>query len=152
MSFPKPLFHNFHALLIALVWLASTCALSAELHPPKATQDELAKASYAEEKTLKDLPTAFIDTSPDAEDGLAAGTLGIDGGEVDPILKFANEIAAGTHGEVDSLLISYRGKLLFESYFRRGRVNLPSLPDVNYQVVHRPCHWPSDPVWLPHHE
>ena len=125
MSFPKPLFHNFHALPIALVWMASTCALSAELHPPEATQDELAKASYAEEKTLKDLPTAFIDTSPDAEDGLAAGTLGIDGGEVDPILNFANEIAAGTHGEVDSLLISYRGKLLFESYFRRGRVNYP---------------------------
>jgi len=125
MSFPKPLFHNFHALLIALVWLASTCALGAELHPPEATQDELAKASYAAEKTLKDLPTAFIDTSPDTEDGLAAGTLGIDGGEVDPILKFANEIAAGTHGEVDSLLISYRGKLLFESYFRRGRVNYP---------------------------
>ncbi|MFL2861754.1 MAG: serine hydrolase domain-containing protein [Pirellulales bacterium] len=125
MSFPKPLFHNPHALPIALVWMASTCALSAELHPPEATQDELAKASYAEEKTLEDLPTAFIDTSPDAEDGLAAGTLGIDGGEVDPILKFANEIAAGTHGEVDSLLISYRGKLLFESYFRRGRVNYP---------------------------
>ena len=125
MFFPKPLFHNPHVLPIALVWLASTCALSAELHPPEATQDELAKASYAEEKTLKDLPTAFIDTSPDAEDGLAAGTLGIDGGEVVPILKFANEIAAGTHGEVDSLLISYRGKLLFESYFRRGRVNYP---------------------------
>mgnify|MGYP001384629213 FL=1 len=125
MFFPKPLFHNPHVLPIALVWLASTCALSAELHPPEATQDELAKASYAEEKTLKDLPTAFIDTSPNAEDGLAAGTLGIDGGEVDPILKFANEIAAGTHGEVDSLLISYHGKLLFESYFRRGRVNYP---------------------------
>jgi CubicO group peptidase (beta-lactamase class C family) len=125
MSFPKPLFHNFHAILIALVWLASTCALGAELHPPEATQDELAKASYAAEKTLKDLPTAFIDTSPGTEDGLAAGTLGIDGGEVDPILKFAGEIAAGTHGEVDSLLISYRGKLLFESYFRRGRVNYP---------------------------
>ena len=125
MFFPKPLFHNPHVLPIALAWLASTFALSAELHPPEATQDELAKASYAEEKTLKDLPTAFIDTSPRAEDGLAAGTLGIDGGEVDPILNFVNEIAAGTHGEVDSLLISYRSKLLFESYFRRGRVNYP---------------------------
>ena len=125
MFFPKPLFHNPHVLPIALAWLASTFALSAELHPPEATQDELAKASYAEEKTLKDLPTAFIDTSPRAEDGLAAGTLGIDGGEVDPILNFVNEIAAGMHGDVDSLLIAYKGKLLFESYFRRGRVNYP---------------------------
>ena len=100
MFFPKPLFHNPHVLPIALAWLASTFALIAELHPPEATQDELAKASYAEEKTLKDLPTAFIDTSPRAEDGLAAGTLGIDGGEVDPILNFVNEIAAGMHGDL----------------------------------------------------
>ena len=95
MFFPKPLFRHSHVLPIALVWLASTYALSAELHPPEATQDELAKASYIEEKNLRDLPTAFIDTSPNAEDGLAVGTLGIDGGEVAPILDFANEIAAG---------------------------------------------------------
>ena len=121
----KPPFHYSHVLATALLWAASPFVLSAEIGPPKATDNELAKASYTEEKKLKDLPTAFIDTSPDAEDGLAAGTLGIDGGEVDSILQFANEIAAGTHGEVDSLLISYHGKLLFESYFRRGRVNYP---------------------------
>ncbi len=125
MFFPKPLFRHSHVLPMALVWLASTYALSAELHPPEATQDELAKASYIEEKNLRDLPTAFITTSPDAENKLPAGTLGIDSGAVDPILKFANEIAAGEYGEVDSLLIMYRGKLLFESYFRRGRVNYP---------------------------
>ena len=129
--------------------LRAEFVLSAEIDPPKATVAELAKASYAEEKKLEDLPTAFIDTSPNAEDGLVVGTLGIDGGEVDPILNFANEIAAGTHGEVDSLLIMYRGKLLFESYFRRGRSELPSLPDVNYQVLHRPGHRPSNSVWLP---
>ena len=121
----KPLIHLFCALPIAVLWLTSPLVLSADIHPPKATENELAQASYAEEKTLEELPTAFIDTNPDTEDGLAAGTLGIDGGEVDPILKFANEIAAGTHGEVDSLLIMHRGKLLFESYFRRGRVNYP---------------------------
>ena len=113
------------------MWLSSTLALradlvlSAEIDPPKATVAELAKASYAEEKKLEDLPTAFIEASPNAEDGLVVGTLGIDGGEVDPILNFVNEIAAGMHGDVDSLLIAYKGKLLFESYFRRGRVNYP---------------------------
>jgi CubicO group peptidase (beta-lactamase class C family) len=121
----KPPFRYSDVLPIALLWLTSSFVLSAEIDPPKATQSELAKASYTEEKKLEDLSTAFIDTSPNAEDGLAAGTLGIDGGQVDPILQFANEIAAGTHGEVDSLLISHRGKLLFESYFRRGRVNYP---------------------------
>ena len=122
----KPLLYHFRVLPIGLLWLSSTLALSGScIDPPKATVAELAKASYAEEKKLEDLPTAFIDTSPNAEDGLVVGTLGIDGGEVDPILNFANEIAAGMHGDVDSLLIAYKGKLLFESYFRRGRVNYP---------------------------
>ena len=121
----KPPFRYLNVLPIALLWLALSSVLSAETGPPKATESELAKASYTEEKKLEDLPVAFIDTSPYAEDGLAVGTLDIDGGEGDSILQFANEIAAGTHGEVDSLLISHRGKLLFESYFRRGRVNYP---------------------------
>ena len=131
MQSTKPLLYHFRVLPIGLLWLSSTLALraelvlSAEIDPPKATVAELAKASYAEEKKLEDLSTAFIDTSPNAEDGLVVGTLGIDGGEVDPILNFVNEIAAGMHGDVDSLLIAYKGKLLFESYFRRGRVNYP---------------------------
>ena len=131
MQSTKPLVYYFRVLPIGLLWLSSTLALraelvlSAEIDPPKATVAELAKASYAEEKKLKDLPTAFIDTSPNAEDGLVVGTLGIDGGKMDPILSFANEIAAGMHGDVDSLLIAYKGKFLFESYIRRGRVNYP---------------------------
>ena len=97
-----------------------------ELHPPQATPAERAKASYTEEKNLADLPAAFFATSPEpTSDGLATGTLGKDGGAVKPVLAFADEIAAGTHGEVDSLLIAYHGKLLFESYYRRGRINYP---------------------------
>ena len=121
----KPPFYHSCVLLSGLLWLSSTLALSAEIDPPEATMAELAKASYAEEKNLEDLPTAFIDTGPSAEKGLVVGMLGIDGGKVDPILDFANEIAAGMHGDVDSLLIAHEGKLLFESYFRRGRVNYP---------------------------
>ena len=121
----KPLFYHCRVLSIGILWLNSTLVLSADIDPPKATLAERAKASYAEEKNLEDLPAAFIDTSPNAEDGLVVGTLGIDGGKVDPILHFANEIAAGMHGDIDSLLIAYKGKLLFESYFRRGRVNYP---------------------------
>ena len=55
----KPLLYHFRVLPIGLLWLSSTLALraefvlSAETDPPKATVAELAKASYAEEKTLK---------------------------------------------------------------------------------------------------
>jgi CubicO group peptidase (beta-lactamase class C family) len=41
------------------------------------------------------------------------------------ILRFAREIADGEHGNVDSMLLFFRGKLLFESYYRRGRINYP---------------------------
>jgi CubicO group peptidase (beta-lactamase class C family) len=111
---------------VIFLCLTSAPVNGVELNPPQATQAELAKASYSEEKNLADLAAAFFDTSPEPTgDGLATGTLGKDGGAVEPVLAFANEIAAGTHGEVDSLLISYHGKLLFESYYRRGRINYP---------------------------
>ena len=111
---------------VIFLGLTSVPVNGVELNPPQATQAELAKASYAEEKNLADLPAAFFDTSPEPTgEGLATGTLGKDGGAVKPVLAFANEIAAGAHGEVDSLLISYHGKLLFESYYRRGRINYP---------------------------
>ncbi len=51
------------------------------------------------------------------------------GGDRAAIEAFANELAAAAKdekaGNVDSMLISYRGKQIFESYYRRGRANFP---------------------------
>jgi CubicO group peptidase (beta-lactamase class C family) len=41
------------------------------------------------------------------------------------ILKLAQEIADNKYGIYDSYLIAHKGKLLFESYYTRGRINLP---------------------------
>jgi len=72
------------------------------------------------------LEKVFIDTSPAIRDGaFPVGELGVDGGKRDPIVQLANEIADGKFGLYDSLLIAHKDKLLFESYYRRGRVNLP---------------------------
>ena len=49
----KPPFRYLNVLPIALLWLALSSVLSAETGPPKATESELAKASYTEEKSLK---------------------------------------------------------------------------------------------------
>ncbi|SDE10545.1 serine hydrolase domain-containing protein [Kordiimonas lacus] len=71
------------------------------------------------------LEKAFIDATPaDRKDGVSVGQLGGDGGNKDMIIKLAREIAEGKHGDIDSLLIAQGGKLLFESYYLRGRVNL----------------------------
>ena len=41
------------------------------------------------------------------------------------VLQLGKEITDGKHGNIDSLLIAQRGKLVTEAYFRRGRVNYP---------------------------
>jgi CubicO group peptidase (beta-lactamase class C family) len=45
------------------------------------------------------------------------------------VFLYANELARPSenpkNGKTDSLLIAHRGKLVFESYFRRGRANFP---------------------------
>jgi CubicO group peptidase (beta-lactamase class C family) len=57
------------------------------------------------------------------------GKLGIDGGKEELVLKYVRELAKKSEdpksGKTDSLLIAYKNKLLFESYFRRGRRNYP---------------------------
>lgn len=91
--------------------------------------DQAPAATAAEaELSFRDIPlleTAFIDAAPaGGQDSIAVGALGRDGGERDPIVELAQEIADGSHGNYDSLLITHKGKLVFESYYRRGRVNL----------------------------
>ncbi len=77
-------------------------------------------------RDIPELKKAFIDTTPaDKKDGIAVGELGIDGGNKAMIVKLAQGIAGKKHGSYDSLLIAHKGKLLFESYYSRGRVNLP---------------------------
>ena len=82
--------------------------------------------SFAKEQHLADLKRPFIDIAPeDMADGIEVGELGLDSGNKEMILALAREIAAGQHGEIDSLLIHHDGRLIFESYYRRGRVNYP---------------------------
>lgn len=89
---------------------------------PEATAAE-AKLSYLDMPFLK---KAYINSSPaDRKDGIAVGELGVDGGNKDKIVKLAQEIADSKHGDYDSLLIAHKGKLLFESYYKRARINLP---------------------------
>lgn len=93
--------------------------------------DSLAPEATAFEDTLSfwDLPylkEAFIDTTPaDRKDGILVGELEVDGGNKDIIVKLSEEIADSVHGRYDSMLISHKGKLLFESYYLCGRINLP---------------------------
>lgn len=127
---------NFNLRLISVVGLGLTLSVSSPAADtnnglaPEVTDLNAADVSYALEHKLPYLKKAHINPSPkERNDGLRTGKLGPDGGDREMILAFAREIAEPSNnkkiGKIDSLLISYRGKLLFESYFRRGRINYP---------------------------
>jgi CubicO group peptidase (beta-lactamase class C family) len=93
---------------------------------PEVTDLNAKDISYTLEKKIPYLEKAFINSEPEnLSDGITVGRLGIDGGEKQQILDFAKEIEAGKHSNIDSLLVYSAGKLLFESYFKRGRINYP---------------------------
>ncbi len=86
--------------------------------------------SYELEKELSYLKRAFISAEPkQKQDGIPTGVLGKDGGDAQAILEYAKSLAQPSDdpktGKIDSLLISYQGKLLLEAYYRRGRANYP---------------------------
>ncbi|MDW3195228.1 MAG: serine hydrolase [Cytophagales bacterium] len=72
------------------------------------------------------LKKAYFDASPNKRmDGIPVGQLGVNGGDKTMILKLAEEMSEGKHGNFDGLLIAHKGQLLFEYYGLRGRINLP---------------------------
>ncbi len=109
-------------LLMLVILTNNSFAQQSDTLAPEATGAE-AILSYSE---IPYLDKAYIDTKPaDRKDGILVGELGIDGGNKNMIVKLAKEIADHKHGLFDSFLIAHKGKLLFESYYRKGRINLP---------------------------
>ncbi|BDX08301.1 serine hydrolase domain-containing protein [Planctobacterium marinum] len=99
-------------------------------HAPKATKQEaLIKHWRQPELELRfmdiaELEKPYISFAPvDQKDSIrvAKNTTKVD---KTALSELAGEIATGEHGKLDSLLISHRGRLLFESYYRRGRIDL----------------------------
>jgi len=101
-----------------------------------ATEDDTPAPEYGE-FSLSDIPSAFADTIPSLEngfidptpanrkDGISVGKLDLNSDQKNRIVALAKEINAGEHGRFDSLLIAHKGKLVFESYYLRGRIDLP---------------------------
>ena len=114
---------------VAFTFLPSNLAANNGL-APEVTDLNAEDISFQKEKEIPYLEKPFISTSPKAmNDQLKVGKLGIDGGKEELVLKYVHELAKKSEdpksGKTDSLLIAYKNKLLFESYFRRGRRNYP---------------------------
>ena len=119
--------------LLTLILLSNAFTLHAQQAnglAPEVTSLNLKDNLYALEAKLPNLEKPYISVAPeDKQDGIPVGKLGADGGNRALIEKYATELANAPKdekiGNTDSLLISYRGKLLFEAYYRRGRANFP---------------------------
>ncbi len=109
-------------LLMLLILTNSSFGQQSDTKAPEAAVSQ-AKLRFRDIPTLE---KAYIDATPeDRKDGIPVGKLGIDGGNKDLIVKLARDISNNLYGIYDSFLITHKGKLLFESYFTRGRINLP---------------------------
>jgi predicted alpha/beta superfamily hydrolase/CubicO group peptidase (beta-lactamase class C family) len=83
------------------------------------------KVSFWDTPHLND---AFITTTPeDRKDGISVDTLAVKTNDTNRILNLSQEIFEGKYGHYDALLISHKNNLVFESYYKKGRINLPHL-------------------------
>ncbi len=112
---------------IKLTFISFALFIQANLYASSAKAPEIDLSentlSFREvERNLTKLETSFYDSTPDKRnDGLTPGKLN----DKATIIALAKEIADGKHAAYDSLLIAHEGKLVFESYYAYGRVNLP---------------------------
>jgi len=127
------------ALVLPFIPLAAAVGEVSNGLAPEVTSLNAKDISWALEAKLPDLEKPYISVSPeDKKDGIPVGKLGTDGGDTNAVLQYAEELGAPakvenegdpkgekTTGTVDSMLIYFRGKLLLESYYRRGRANFP---------------------------
>jgi len=80
---------------------------------------------FQQQKTLPDLPEPYVSLSPvDLGDGIQVGSLDLPGTDK-AVEAMLTADKAGEYSNLDSLLIWKDGKLLFEMYNRRGRVDGP---------------------------
>ena len=107
---------------IAASWITS---LKANELPRLAKGLKPEQQSYQEQKKLPNLKEAYFTTSPkDLGDGLQVGRLDLPGTEK-AVRALVGDDKAGKYSNLDSILLWKDGKLLFEMYNRRGRVDGP---------------------------
>lgn len=120
LSVQKEVIDGNHGTAFPMTAVRSVAWLSSLMSP-------IASKNY--EVPFWDIPhlnNPFVNTSPeDRKDGITVDTLSVNSNNRNAILKLSQEIFDGKHGSYDALLIAHQNKLVFESYYKKGRINLP---------------------------
>ena len=112
-----------YPLLLTVLYLAEASLWAT---PPKLPKTRpAATLDFKQQATVPDLPRAYITSSPvDLKDGLPVGRMEVP--ESDQAIEALRKADAnGQFANLDSLLIWKDGKMVFEMYARRGRVDAP---------------------------
>ncbi|MCH2204322.1 MAG: serine hydrolase [Lentisphaerales bacterium] len=92
---------------------------------PEVTDFNAKDASHTLEKQIPYLRESYITANPqDRKDGISIGKFE-NKKQQNAILKLAREFADDKHDVYDSFLIAHKNQLIFESYYKRGRVDFP---------------------------
>lgn len=111
--------------ILSLIILTSCARLTAQELPRLRQGLDPKTQTYRTQKRLRDLPQAYVSTSPeDLGDGLQVGTLNLPGTN-EAVAALVADDRAGKYQNLDSLLLWKDGRLIFEMYNRAGRVDGP---------------------------
>ena len=111
--------------LVLLAVVAPLALLRANELPRLPSDLDPRAQTYAEQQKLPYLAEPYVSNAPeDLGDGLPVGTLTGPGTEK-AIKALLNDDKAGKYSNLDSILLWKDGRLIFEMYNRRGRVDGP---------------------------
>ncbi len=111
-------------ILLLLIFLMLTICSSAQ--QTKAIYEATKAEMLMSFKDIPNLKEAYVNIAPDdRKDGISVGKLSVNKNDLNSILKLSQDIFDDKHGNYDALLISHKNKLVFESYYKKGRINLP---------------------------
>jgi|GEM_PF-564229 len=120
LSVHKEIIDGDHGSAFPRTAVRSIAWLSSLMSPISANSQEVSFWS------IPNLNNPYVSTTPeDRQDGILVDTLSVNGDDRNAILKLSQEIFEGEHGSYDALLIAHKNQLVFESYYKKGRINLP---------------------------
>ena len=115
--------HAKYSWVLLFTFLSFTLFAEPPPHLEQGT-DPKTQSSKAQ-KDIPDLTQAYVSTKPtDLKDGISVGEWSSPGVQ-DAVKAFIADDKTGKYNKLDSLLIHKDGKLIFEMYNRRGRVDGP---------------------------
>ncbi|WP_298757897.1 serine hydrolase [uncultured Psychroserpens sp.] len=120
LSVYKEVIDGNHSTAFPSTAVRSAAWLSSLIHPISSLGKEVSFWS------IPNLNKPYVSTTPeDRKDDILVDTLAVSNKDQEAIRKVSQDIFEGKYGNYDALLISHKNTLVYESYYKKGRVNVP---------------------------